>query len=144
MGDSYLNGTMHKHWANTMTTIVVYTLSCPFICTNGSEIAVQEPPILKEYFTLLLYPLLSGGTLIHPYRSQCQGAYFLLLILEVLLQEVSLHSLPPSPPSPPPPSHFQKVFDRSDLPGGVVNIVTGSRDHLTKYLTEHQDVEAMW
>ena len=37
-----------------------------------------------------------------------------------------------------------KVFDTSDLPGGVVNIVTGSRDHLTKYLTEHQDVEAMW
>ena len=37
-----------------------------------------------------------------------------------------------------------QVFDTSDLPGGVVNIVTGSRDHLTKYLAEHQDVEAMW
>jgi len=48
MGDSYLNGTMYKHWANTMTTIVVYTLSCPFFCTNGSEIAVQEPPTFKE------------------------------------------------------------------------------------------------
>ena len=41
------------------------------------------------------------------------------------------------------PYLLQKVFDTSDLPGGVVNIVTGSRDHLTKYLTEHQDVEAM-
>ena len=39
---------------------------------------------------------------------------------------------------------LRKVFDTSDLPGGVVNIVTGSRDHLTKYLVEHQDVEAMW
>ena len=37
-----------------------------------------------------------------------------------------------------------QVFDTSDLPGGVVNIITGSRDHLTKYLTEHQDVQAMW
>ena len=37
-----------------------------------------------------------------------------------------------------------QVFDTSDLPGGVVNIVTGSRDHLSKYLTEHQDVDAMW
>ena len=37
-----------------------------------------------------------------------------------------------------------QVFDTSDLPGGVVNIVTGSRDHLTKYLAEHQDIEAMW
>jgi len=64
-------------------------------------------------------------------------------LLEVMLQEVSLHSLPPPPP-PPPPSHFQKVFDTSDFPGGVANIVTGSHDHLTKYLTERQDVEAMW
>ncbi|XP_015771274.1 PREDICTED: aldehyde dehydrogenase family 16 member A1-like [Acropora digitifera] len=37
-----------------------------------------------------------------------------------------------------------QVFDTSDLPGGVVNIITGDRDHLTKYLTEHQDVQAMW
>ena len=36
------------------------------------------------------------------------------------------------------------MFDTSDLPGGVVNIVTGDRDHLTKYLGEHQDVQAMW
>ena len=26
----------------------------------------------------------------------------------------------------------------------MVNIVTGDRDHLTKYLSEHQDVQAMW
>ena len=25
-----------------------------------------------------------------------------------------------------------------------MNIVTGDRDHLTKYLAEHQDVQAMW
>ena len=37
-----------------------------------------------------------------------------------------------------------QVFDTSDLPGGVVNIVTGDRDHLSKYLVEHQNVEAMW
>jgi len=37
-----------------------------------------------------------------------------------------------------------QVFDTSDLPAGVVNIVTGDRDHLSKYLSEHQDVQAMW
>lgn len=36
------------------------------------------------------------------------------------------------------------MFDTSDLPGGVVNILTGDRDHMTRYLTEHQDVQAMW
>ena len=37
-----------------------------------------------------------------------------------------------------------QVLETSDLPGGVVNILTGSRDHLTKYLAEHQAVDAMW
>jgi aldehyde dehydrogenase (NAD+) len=39
---------------------------------------------------------------------------------------------------------FLQVFDTSDLPGGVVNIVTGDRDHLAKYLAEHQDVQSIW
>jgi len=37
-----------------------------------------------------------------------------------------------------------QVLETSDLPGGVLNILTGSRDHLTKYLVEHQGVDAMW
>lgn len=39
---------------------------------------------------------------------------------------------------------FYQVLDTSDVPGGVVNIVTGNRDHLTKTLVEHDDVDAMW
>ena len=27
---------------------------------------------------------------------------------------------------------------------GVVNILSGERDHVTKYLTEHMDVDAVW
>jgi len=37
-----------------------------------------------------------------------------------------------------------QVFETSDLPAGVVNIVSGKRDHLVKYLAEHQDIEAVW
>ena len=37
-----------------------------------------------------------------------------------------------------------QVLETSDMPGGIVNILTGNRDHLTKYLTEHHDVQAMW
>ncbi len=36
------------------------------------------------------------------------------------------------------------VFDTSDLPGGVVNIVTGNRDELAKTLAQHDDVAALW
>ena len=39
---------------------------------------------------------------------------------------------------------FYQVLDTSDVPGGVVNIVTGDRDHLTKTLVEHEDVDAIW
>jgi len=39
---------------------------------------------------------------------------------------------------------FYQILETSDLPGGVVNIVTGDRDHLTKTLAEHDDVDAMW
>jgi aldehyde dehydrogenase (NAD+) len=37
-----------------------------------------------------------------------------------------------------------QVFDTSDLPGGVVNIVTGPRDELAKTLAQHDDVAALW
>ncbi|XP_065831165.1 aldehyde dehydrogenase family 16 member A1-like [Oscarella lobularis] len=50
----------------------------------------------------------------------------------------------PSEKYPLSATDLYQIFDTSDLPGGVVNIVTGSRDHLTKYLAEHQNVESMW
>lgn len=30
------------------------------------------------------------------------------------------------------------------LPAGLVNVVTGDRDHLTRCLALHQDVQALW
>jgi aldehyde dehydrogenase (NAD+) len=37
-----------------------------------------------------------------------------------------------------------QLFDTSDLPGGVVNIVTGYQSQLLKTLAEHDDVDAIW
>ncbi len=50
----------------------------------------------------------------------------------------------PSPKHPLSATDLYQVFDTSDLPGGVVNIVTGERDVLVRTLAEHQDVEAVW
>lgn len=50
----------------------------------------------------------------------------------------------PSPQAPLSVTDFYQVLDTSDVPGGVVNIVTGDRDHLSKTLVEHDDVDAMW
>ncbi len=37
-----------------------------------------------------------------------------------------------------------QVFETSDIPPGVINLVTGGRDHLSKTLVEHDNVDAMW
>src|SRR5437016_346969 len=36
------------------------------------------------------------------------------------------------------------VLEASDVPAGVINIVTGAKDALAKVLAEHDDVDAMW
>lgn len=50
----------------------------------------------------------------------------------------------PSQTHPLCATDFYQVLDTSDVPGGVVNIVTGNRDHLSKVLVEHDNVDAMW
>jgi aldehyde dehydrogenase (NAD+) len=50
----------------------------------------------------------------------------------------------PSERYPLSATDFYQVLDTSDLPGGVVNIVTGGRDLLLKVLAEHHDVDAVW
>ena len=50
----------------------------------------------------------------------------------------------PSEDHPLAATDLYQVLDTSDLPGGVINILTGSGDHMAKTLSEHQDVDAMW
>ncbi len=50
----------------------------------------------------------------------------------------------PSPPHPLAATDLYQVFDTSDLPGGVVNVVTGVRDPLAQVLAEHDEVAAVW
>jgi aldehyde dehydrogenase (NAD+) len=39
---------------------------------------------------------------------------------------------------------FYQVLDTSDLPGGVLNIVTGNQDELAGVLANHDDVDGIW
>jgi len=39
---------------------------------------------------------------------------------------------------------FYQVLDTSDLPGGVINIVTGDQEVLAEVLAKHYDIEGMW
>jgi aldehyde dehydrogenase (NAD+) len=50
----------------------------------------------------------------------------------------------PSEAHPLAATDFYSILETSDLPGGVVNIVTGAKDALMKTLAEHDDVEGLW
>jgi aldehyde dehydrogenase (NAD+) len=50
----------------------------------------------------------------------------------------------PSPGAPLSATDLYQVIETSDVPAGVINIVTGDRDELAKVLAEHDDVDAVW
>jgi len=50
----------------------------------------------------------------------------------------------PSERYPLAATDLYSVFETSDLPAGVVNLVTGARDPLSRVLAEHDDVDAVW
>jgi aldehyde dehydrogenase (NAD+) len=50
----------------------------------------------------------------------------------------------PSEMSPLSATDFYQVLETSDVPTGVINIVTGERKALLKTLAEHDDVDALW
>ena len=52
--------------------------------------------------------------------------------------------LVPSEPAPLAATDFYQILETSDLPAGVVNIVTGSHAELAKPLAGHLDVDAVW
>jgi aldehyde dehydrogenase (NAD+) len=50
----------------------------------------------------------------------------------------------PSEGHPLAATDFYSVLETSDVPAGVVNIVTGPRDTLAQVLAEHDDVDGVW
>lgn len=52
--------------------------------------------------------------------------------------------VPSSKAAAPVALDLYEIFDTSDMPPGVVNILTGDKHHLTKYLAEHQQLNAIW
>jgi aldehyde dehydrogenase (NAD+) len=50
----------------------------------------------------------------------------------------------PSEAHPLAATEFYGVLETSDVPDGVVNVITGAKDALAKVLAEHDDVDGMW
>ena len=50
----------------------------------------------------------------------------------------------PSEVHPLAATELYTVLEASDVPAGVINIVTGDKDALAKVLAEHDDVDVVW
>jgi aldehyde dehydrogenase (NAD+) len=77
----------------------------------------------------------------------CDDAYPLLGMLSLVAPAIAMGNTTivlPSQQYPLAATDFYGVLETSDLPAGVINIVTGDRDALAKVLAEHDDVEALW
>jgi aldehyde dehydrogenase (NAD+) len=77
----------------------------------------------------------------------CPTEYPLLGFISLMAPAVAMGNtvvVIPSQQSPLSATDCYQVLETSDLPAGVVNIVTGDRDTLSQVLADHDDVEAMW
>ncbi len=77
----------------------------------------------------------------------CPEPYPLLGFVSLVAPAIAMGNtviVVPSQQSPLSATDCYQVFETSDLPSGVVNIVTGERDVLSQVLAEHDDVDAIW
>src|SRR6266516_1978518 len=77
----------------------------------------------------------------------CPDEYPLLGFISLVAPAIAMGNtvvVIPSQRSPLSATDCYQVFETSDLPDGVVNIVTGERDALCQVLADHDDVDAMW
>jgi aldehyde dehydrogenase (NAD+) len=77
----------------------------------------------------------------------CPDAWPLLGFVSTVLPPVAMGNTVvaiPSTPAPLAATDLYQVLDTSDLPGGVINIVTGLRDELSPVLAAHDDVDGLW
>jgi aldehyde dehydrogenase (NAD+) len=77
----------------------------------------------------------------------CPDEAPLLAFISLLASAVAMGNrvvVIPSENHPLAATDFYQVLETSDVPDGVVNIVTGARDPLALVLAQHANVEAMW
>ncbi|WP_173934337.1 aldehyde dehydrogenase family protein [Chelativorans sp. Marseille-P2723] len=77
----------------------------------------------------------------------CPAGFPLLGFVSLVLPAIAMGNRVVAVPSQTHPlaaTDLYQVIDTSDVPGGVVNIVTGAREALVKTLSEHDGVDALW
>ena len=101
--------------------------------------AVHNPPF-RNVVLAMKEPIGTVGV-ICPADAPLLG--FLSLVMPAIATGNTVIAIP-SEKYPLITADLYQVFETSDLPDGVVNIVTGRAAELMKTLAEHDDVDALW
>jgi aldehyde dehydrogenase (NAD+) len=107
--------------------------------TDKYEGVVHSPP-LRNISVAMNESLGTVGVI-------CPESTPLLGLLSMVLPLIAMGNCVVAVPSAAYPlitGDLYQVFETSDLPGGVINIVTGRPAELLKVLAEHDDVQALW
>jgi aldehyde dehydrogenase (NAD+) len=94
---------------------------------RGVALAMNEPVGVVGVACPEEYPLLGFVSLVAP--AICTGNTVVAI---------------PCEHAPLAATDFYQVLETSDVPGGVINVVTGVKDTLSRTLAEHDDVDAVW
>jgi aldehyde dehydrogenase (NAD+) len=108
-------------WADKYDGLIHSTLA------RGMTLAVPEPIGVLGLICPDEYPLLGFISLVAPAVAMGNSVV-----------------VAPSQSYPLAATDFYTVLEASDVPGGVVNIVTGSHETLAKVLAEHDDIDGLW
>jgi aldehyde dehydrogenase (NAD+) len=100
---------------------------------------VHNPPFRN--ITIAMNEAIGTVGIICPLDAPLLG--FLSLVLPAIALGNTVIAVP-SETYPLIAGDLYQILDTSDLPGGVVNIVTGYSSQLLKVLAEHDDVDAIW
>jgi aldehyde dehydrogenase (NAD+) len=101
--------------------------------------AVHNPPFRN--IALAMHEPVGTTAIVCPAEAPLLG--FVSLVMPAIAMGNTVVAIP-SEAYPLIIGDLYQVFETSDLPGGVVNMVSGRSDELLKVLAEHDDVDAIW
>lgn len=107
--------------------------------TDKFEGAVHNPPLRNV--TLAMQEAIGTVGIVCPSTTPLLS--FISLVMPAIAAGNTVIAIP-SEAYPLITGDLYQVFETSDVPGGVINIVTGRSTELLKTLAEHDDVDAIW
>ncbi len=128
-----------RRQASRELTVAVQRLFAYAAWADKFEGSVHSPP-LRNISVAMNEPLGSVGVV-------CPESAPLLGFVSLVLPLIAMGNcvvVVPSIAYPLIAGDLYQLFETSDLPGGVINMVTGQPGELLKVLAEHDDVAALW